>query len=97
MNAVKLYKITITKGINMADEGKTYFSLEPWGNSTTEIQGYDDGGQLYVLPNGYHVAESADGTLMLYGDRDNHYREIGRIGPTPTVDGQMLKVFRGIE
>ena len=73
MNTVKIYKVTCTKGATIAEQG-TGFSLRPWGNNTDRIEGHDDGGTLYVLPDKFEVSETADGRAAIF--RGAEYCEI---------------------
>lgn len=66
---VTIYVVTCTKGIP-ADAQGTGYSLLPWGDDTAHIQGYDDGGRAYLLPDGLTVAESVDGQLYVYSRKD---------------------------
>lgn len=59
MKTVKIYKNTCTQGVMIGREGDG-FSLYPWGQDTSAIKGYDDGGKDYVLPDGYELAEFAN-------------------------------------
>lgn len=70
---VKIYKKTITKAYVASMELGTFFSLSPWGNDTDHYEGYDDGGKLYELPEGFKVAESNGGTLEIYDAKGTHY------------------------
>ena len=70
MRTVKIYKGTCTKSVMMSDQG-TGFGLYPWGQNTDSIQGYDDGGQDYILPEGYEIARTKDGQQAIYHG-DNH-------------------------
>lgn len=65
METVKLYKITITGGFLQADDGVRY-SYTPWAGNNSCYKGYDDGGADYVLPDGYTVDTSVDGTPMIF-------------------------------
>ncbi len=71
MNTVNIYKIVCTQSTMAADQG-TGFSLRPWGTDTDTIKGFDDGGQEYILPDGYSVAESRSKTPEIYNDDDKH-------------------------
>lgn len=65
MHTVKIYKVERTRAYQMAELGAGY-SLRPWGNNTPYYDGDDDGGQEYVLPDGYEVAMSGVGTEEIY-------------------------------
>jgi hypothetical protein len=71
MTTVKIYKTTCTKSFMMGEQG-TGYSLSPWGDDTEYYEGYDDGGEIYTLPNGYEVAQSKSGTDELYDEAGNH-------------------------
>lgn len=64
-NTVTLYKITITRSIMMSDLGCGY-SLRPWGNNTDMIEGHDDGGEQYVLPQGFEVSSTIGGEVAVF-------------------------------
>ena len=68
---IKLYKATCTKSVLMSDQGQGY-GLEPWGDDTDMLQGYDDGGHDYLLPTGYHVATSKSGPQEIYNKNGVH-------------------------
>lgn len=68
MKKVKIYLVTCTQGYSMDEQGEG-FSLEPWGKNASYYEGYDDGGQDYILPKGYHLAENTlRQTLIYLGD-----------------------------
>jgi hypothetical protein len=73
MKKVTIYKITVTKAYVASMELGTRYSLSPWGENTTEYEGYDDGGHQYELPEGFFVAESQGGSLEFYGANDAHF------------------------
>lgn len=64
-NTITIYKITCTKARMMSETG-TGYGLRPWGKNTVDYEGYDDGGNIYELPDGYEVSESNGGTTELY-------------------------------
>lgn len=69
---VRIYTVTCTRAYMMSEQG-TRFSLQPWGANTVDYAGYDDGGIVYALPDGYTVAECNGRTLEIYdpqGERD---------------------------
>ena len=65
MKKIKLYKVTCTKSYMISEQGENY-NPYPWGNDTQEYKGYDDGGNYYVLPEGYEIAESNSGKVEIY-------------------------------
>lgn len=65
MTTATIYKITCTKAYMMAEQG-TRYSLQPWGCNTPHYNGTDDGGSEYVLPSGYHAAETTCGETMIF-------------------------------
>ena len=65
MEKVKIYKRKCVKSVLMSDQGEAY-SLEPWGDDTMMIQGYDDGGKDYLLPDGYKLSKTQYGELAIY-------------------------------
>ncbi len=58
-NTVKIYKVETTKGYMMSEQG-IGFSLRPWGTNTEYYEGSDNGGQDYILPEGYEVHKMTD-------------------------------------
>ena len=71
MKTVKIYKITCTKAYSISEQG-IGFSLNPWGENTDTIEGFDDGGKFYDLPDGFEVAESKFDSLEIYDKTGNH-------------------------
>ena len=65
MKKVKLYKVTCTESYMINEQGENY-NLYPWGLDTNEYKGHDDGGNYYVLPEGYEIAESNSGKVEIY-------------------------------
>jgi len=65
MNTVLLYKVTITKGYMMGECG-TVYSTVPCGKNTKYYEGFDDGGEIYILPDGYELCETEYGNLEFY-------------------------------
>lgn len=74
VNKVVIYKIDVEKSISMGDQGITY-SLEPWGQNTDRIEGSDNGGREYVLPEGFSVAVNSFDRAQIY-DRNDRPCEI---------------------
>jgi len=68
---VKIYKIVCARNISIHDQGAGY-SLNPWGSNTTEIEGYDDGGMLYDLEDGYTLSATKYGDRAIYDVDQNH-------------------------
>ena len=65
MKKVKLYKVTCTESYMINEQGEGY-KLYPWGNDTQDYKGHDDGGNYYVLPEGYEIAENNSGEVEIY-------------------------------
>ena len=84
MDTVKLYRCTCTAGVYSDDTQGTNYSLEPWGNDTLEIKGYDDGGQDYRLPDGYTVRETISGQHMIY-NADMQYCSLVTVHNAPAI------------
>lgn len=80
MKAV-IYKVTCTKAYMMEEQG-TRYSLKPWGSDTADYEGYDDGGQEYVLPDGYSVCEGKDLLPHIYDARNRFVVLCGNNAPT---------------
>ena len=71
MAEIKIYKITCTRAVMMDEQGEGY-SLYPWGDDTCSYEGYDDGGKMYVLPDGYEVGRSQYGEKCIYNARGSY-------------------------
>lgn len=71
MNTITIYRITCTRAYMMGEQG-TGYSLRPWSGNTEYYEGYDDGGQDYILPAGYHAAMSQGMTEDIYDPRGKH-------------------------
>ena len=69
-NIIKVYKTTCTSAYMACEQGEGY-SLSPWGDNTDYYQGYDDGGQDYILPDGYKLAETKSAELMIFDQAGN--------------------------
>lgn len=61
MATITIYKVTCHKGYKMSDAGANY-SYEPWGHDTPYFEGWDDGGKVYDLPEGYTAGKMQGGT-----------------------------------
>ena len=66
-----IFQVTCHQGYSIHDQGSGP-SLESWGCDTNYFRGDDDGGELYALPDGYHVAEMQYGGLGLYDRRGSY-------------------------
>lgn len=75
MNTVKIYGITCYQAPEMYATGERY-SLAPWGHDAPGYRGEDDGGEEYILPDGYHVAEDNSGTKHIYPVRVSYPCEL---------------------
>ena len=71
MTTVTIYKNTCTQGVMMSEQG-TGFSLTEWGSDTDMIKGFDDGGQNYVLPDGYTLGAIWGGLSAVFDTNDNY-------------------------
>lgn len=83
-NVVKLYKITITKAYMMSEQG-TGYSLTPWSGNNVDYEGYDDGGRDYLLPEGYKVGETVDGTIAIFDANDQYCSISAKNNGNPTL------------
>lgn len=92
-NTVLLYKVKYTQAIDINDTAGFTFTLAPFEGSA-EVQGYDDGGALYELPEGYSVGELQDGSKAIF-DRYDHYCPVSAYGHTPKVNGRLLPKIQG--
>ena len=92
MKTVKLYTMECTKAFSIHEQGSSY-SLNPWGENTTEIDGYDDGGKDYDMPDGFEVCEmSITGGLGIF-QGDTHIPIIENTSGRPALiakDGQEI-------
>ena len=89
MAEIKIYKITRTKTYMMDELGEGY-SLEPWGSNTDQYEGYDDGGKIYMLPDGYKVAESNAGDMHIYNAGGNYCPLTSKFTSPAIVDGDKV-------
>lgn len=83
-NTVTIYKNTCTQSVSIWDQG-TGFSLAPWGDDTDVIKGYDDGGRVYNLPDGYTVGEIWGGLPAIFDAQDNHCEIIKHSSGNPQL------------
>lgn len=95
MQKVKIYKATCTRGYRMDEQGEGY-SLYPWGEDTRYYEGYDDGGQMYILPDGYRVGESVHGELCIYNSKDSYCPLIKQYNSPAIVDGNGAIMLRRV-
>ena len=84
MTTVTIYEITCTSGYQMCETG-TGYSLEPWGNNTVIYEGCDDGGEEYILPEGYHLGSGEMGELAIC-DSHGHDRILINDNGHPAID-----------
>lgn len=91
-NQVKIYEVTCYQSFMMSEQG-TGFSLTPWGRDTMEYKGYDDNGTLYILPDGYKVADLVNGGKGIF-DMNDKYRELINSDNIPAIllDYDILKL-----
>lgn len=75
-------KVKIYKWWNK-DTNKSSFHFAPWPYS--EFEGYDDGGKVYQLPEGYKVGESACGDKMIYKEGLERGMEIENQNGHPAI------------
>jgi hypothetical protein len=68
-----LYKITCTKAYIAFDELGERYDIRPWSGNTEYYEGHDDGGKLYVLPQGLKITigETYNGTPALFDKNNN--------------------------
>jgi len=71
MKTVLIYKVTCTHGY-MADEQGEGYSLKPWGKNNIDYKGYDDGGEYYLVPDGYTVEMGQDEQVHFYNAAGNY-------------------------
>lgn len=91
MNTVKIYEHTRTETYMMREQG-TGYSLYPYGKETRYYKGYDDGGQEYIIPEGFTVTEGQDEQLHFYDNRGNYCELTSRYGKPAIVtdDGYLI-------
>lgn len=70
MATAKIYHIWRDRGIHVGETGEGW-DVRPYGNNTGMLNGTDDGGQDYILPDGYSVGQDCDGVPHLYSDKDS--------------------------
>jgi hypothetical protein len=83
MSTVKIYKVTITKGYMMREQGEG-FSLNPWNGNNVDYEGFDDGGKEYILPEGYEIATGNDEQQHIY-DANGNYCELVKYNNCPAI------------
>lgn len=71
-NTATIYRHFIHEAPTAWETGEGW-SLEPWGCNTAFFKGEDDGGKLYRLPAGLHVAEDRFGIKGLYRDGETQW------------------------
>ena len=81
MNTIKLYKWTNFQAVDGWDQ-KYGFSTD--GVMSFDFVGEVDEAREYILPEGFHVAESNMGTEEIYDSKGRHY-EIGAANGKPTL------------
>jgi len=92
MKPVRLYKTTCTKAYQISEQG-VGFSLSPFGKNTDVIEGFDDGGKLYVLPDGVDVCEmSVPGDIGFFGG-DTHLELISKFGRPALVNADGTEII----
>lgn len=67
MAEITIYRIECTKAYRRDGRG-VWYSLEPWGGDTDYFEGADDGGEKYLLPDGYRVGQNNICCLSIYSD-----------------------------
>lgn len=65
------------------DMNKSSFHFKPWPHS--ELEGYDDGGKDYLLPEGYSVGESAYGQEAVFKEGIEYGMELENEKGHPAV------------
>jgi hypothetical protein len=79
MATVKIYKIFCNQSFG-ALKSDVWYSLEPWNKNTIDYDGSDDGGQDYIIPDGFTVAEGNDKQLHFYDSNDRYCELISQFG-----------------
>ena len=62
---IKIYRHTIHQAYMAAEKGMHY-SLSLWSSGSKHYVGEDDGGKLYMLPDGYVVGKDIDESPQVY-------------------------------
>ena len=70
-----IYQVSCHEAYAMYEQYEWVYSLMPWEGDDQYYKGDDDGGEEYIIPEGYEVAEDTVGTLRLY-DKEGHYHDI---------------------
>jgi len=91
MNTVTIYKVTCTRGYRMDEQG-TGYDLDPWGENDAYFEGYDDGGQEYLLPDGYRAGETVSCLKAIFDAQNRHCELISHHGKPAIIsdDGRVI-------
>jgi hypothetical protein len=76
-----IYTVECYKAYRMDEQYAGVFSLMPWDGDNEYYEGDDDGGEEYLIPDGYEVAEDATGMLRLYDSQGKDHDIIGKKHP----------------
>ena len=92
---ITIYKIWQFEGLTLGETGAR-FALTPWGSNTRELKGEDDGGNEYILPDGFYVGyidtDSPCPTPVICDADGDIWHLVGR--DVPTLCGDRLITLR---
>ena len=84
---ITIYKVTCTKAFHSAELG-TGWALEPWSGDTEYYEGYDEGPDVRVLPEGYTYELANSGTMELYDPNGIRTELVSEYGQPAVVTPQ---------
>ena len=91
LNKVRIFKINCEKAYMMSEQGAG-LSLIPWGDNTEYYVGFDDGGTVYDLPEGFELNFTQSGELAIYkgSEHADLVLQYGRTASLVTSGGIVL-------
>ena len=92
LRVVIVYQITCDRAYAMYEQG-TGYSLAPWGENTEYYEGDDDGGTVYILPDGYQVGTTSGGyELVVWDDKGSGCTITGSKSPHLQSSNRSVKL-----
>jgi len=91
METVKIYRVTVTEAYIASQEAGTHYSLRRWNKDTKDYKGYDDGGDDYIVPDGFEVGEDMFGAP--YFSKDGLPHELVTIKDRPAIIARQGYLF----
>lgn len=79
-----VYTITVTKACESSSQG-TFYSLNPWCANSLQHEGFDDGGKVFALPEGWPSAVTRTGAGFCMKKASGRSVEIGSKNGTPVL------------